>query len=435
MLADFSAAINFQPDGPAVAAGYVVDAGTVYAARPDGLTYGWDQDVSKRAKSRPNAAATDARYETFIAPNRAAWNLAVPNGTYTVHVVAGDGKKGTRARVDVEGVRALDAKASKGVRYLDGYVTVDVADGNLTISPGDRYKGNRLNFVEVHPGPAAGQTYDGEPAVNRPGDLSGLQVVTGTGRHAVASPLADGATLDLPSGGVVIQAVTVPPVVGSVVFALDGVPFRTENTAPYSAGGEDAAGDPLPLMLTSGEHTLTATPYAGSDGRGAQGAAATVAFTVTNSPVTAPPVSVAWTAAASPVPTERVEGAVARLGTKLYDFGGYSGDNSASPAPTTCSTPPPACGPPAPSSPAPRPTPPSPATGSGTSTKSPASSAAASPARPSRTRTCSTPRPAPGPTSRMSPRPATPPGSRTSTASSTSSAATARTAPPSATRT
>jgi N-acetylneuraminic acid mutarotase len=168
----FSAAVDFAPDDAVAMAGYVADAGQTYGVRPDGLTFGWDVDVTKQAKLKESAVAPDERYETFITPKKAIWELAVPNGDYVVRVVAGDGTKGRKAKVDVEGVPAVDGKTTKDARWLEATVTVSVADGRLTVSPGEGYKSNRLAFLEV--AAAIPGTVASVPATG--GDPNGLVV-------------------------------------------------------------------------------------------------------------------------------------------------------------------------------------------------------------------------------------------------------------------
>ena len=91
----FQAKFNFQPAGVAVPTGYLVDSGSVFAAHPNGFTYGWNADISSVAIDRNAPNSPDQRYDTLIhlqrpvSPN-SVWSLAVPNGTYRVRVVAGD---------------------------------------------------------------------------------------------------------------------------------------------------------------------------------------------------------------------------------------------------------------------------------------------------------------------------------------------------------
>jgi CubicO group peptidase (beta-lactamase class C family) len=94
-------------------------------------------------------------------------------------------------------------------------------------------------------------------------------------------PLTSGMTIS--SGNYSVRANTSPATVGSVRFGLDGnANFHTENAAPYSLAG-DASGDYAPWTPAGGSHTLTATPYTGSDGTGTAGTALTVTFTVQGS--------------------------------------------------------------------------------------------------------------------------------------------------------
>lgn len=94
-------------------------------------------------------------------------------------------------------------------------------------------------------------------------------------------PLEEGATVDLgTTPRISVRAETVPAVVGSVRFALDGDPaFRTESEAPYSLAG-DTDGDFAPWAATPGSHTLGATAFPEAGARGEAGAPLEVTFTV-----------------------------------------------------------------------------------------------------------------------------------------------------------
>jgi hypothetical protein len=98
-------------------------------------------------------------------------------------------------------------------------------------------------------------------------------------------PLPSGATLNLatlPTRNLNIRA-NLSASVGSVVFTLDGSPFRTENTAPYALAG-DTGGDYFAWTPVVGGHTLTATPFSNGGGGGTPGVALTISFTVTDAP-------------------------------------------------------------------------------------------------------------------------------------------------------
>src|SRR5688572_4909659 len=57
--------VNFQKTTPAAPAGYVIDAGHVFADRGNGLSYGWDLDATASARDRNHAASPDQRYDTL----------------------------------------------------------------------------------------------------------------------------------------------------------------------------------------------------------------------------------------------------------------------------------------------------------------------------------------------------------------------------------
>src|SRR3954468_22802021 len=92
-LLAFALNVNFQPAGVSVPAGYVADTGATYANRGNGFSYGWKASPASASRDRNNSASPDQRYDTLIHTqmygNR-TWELSVPNGTYAVHLVAGD---------------------------------------------------------------------------------------------------------------------------------------------------------------------------------------------------------------------------------------------------------------------------------------------------------------------------------------------------------
>lgn len=71
--------------------------------------------------------------------------------------------------------------------------------------------------------------------------------------------------------------------VGSVVFGYDDTPsIQTENISPYALAGDSPVGDYIPFNLSTGTHTLTATPFTAIGGGGAAGGSQTITFTVRN---------------------------------------------------------------------------------------------------------------------------------------------------------
>ncbi|MDB5297094.1 MAG: Fibronectin type 3 protein, partial [Phycisphaerales bacterium] len=106
-------------------------------------------------------------------------------------------------------------------------------------------------------------------------------------------PVTDGMTLDRTGGKqFAIRAETTGATTKSVVFVVDGTPFRTESSAPYTIAGDAAggpAGDYAPWTAAAGPHTLTVQGYDATGGAGTLGLAVTFNLNVVDGPVSPPP--------------------------------------------------------------------------------------------------------------------------------------------------
>lgn len=150
----FTVSVNFQPAGAAVPPGYTSDTGAVYGNRGGGRTYGWNIDNSAFTRDRDAAGSPDQRYDTLVhlqKPGGATvWELAVPNGVYTVHVVVGDPSfTDSTYRLNVEGVLAVSGSPTAATHWLEGTVRVTVSDGRLSITNGAGGVNNKLNAVDI----------------------------------------------------------------------------------------------------------------------------------------------------------------------------------------------------------------------------------------------------------------------------------------------
>jgi hypothetical protein len=150
--------VNFQPAAAAVAAGYLADSGLAYAARGNGQTYGWNADNSAQTRDRNASNSPDQAYDTLTHFQKtgnpdAVWEIAVPNGTYVVRVVAGDATNFDSVfRTTVEGVLTVTGTPTTATRWIEGTSTVTVTDGRLTIRSGTGASNNKVCFVEITPG-------------------------------------------------------------------------------------------------------------------------------------------------------------------------------------------------------------------------------------------------------------------------------------------
>ncbi|MCU7728323.1 hypothetical protein ODJ79_31810 [Actinoplanes sp. KI2] len=149
-----SANVNFAPSGAALPAGYVADTGAAYGTRGGGLSYGWNIDNTANARDRNAAGSPDQRYDTLTHMQKAGgattWELAVPNGTYTVHVVAGDPiNTDSTYRIAVEGTVTAAGTPTTTNHWVEGTSRVTVADGRLTITNASGAANNKIDYVDV----------------------------------------------------------------------------------------------------------------------------------------------------------------------------------------------------------------------------------------------------------------------------------------------
>ncbi|MGY6519675.1 MAG: DUF1800 family protein [Lysobacteraceae bacterium] len=167
--ADDAVRINFQPASSPVPAGHLVDSGARFGHRGNGLNYGWNA-TNNRSRDRNHPASPDKRHDTLnhmqLGSTSAYWEIAVPNGDYRVHVVAGDPAFfGGVYRIAVEDVIAVHGQTTDSQRWLRGTVTVRVGDGRLTIDNAAGSTSNKLAFVEVAPlSPQSGAPLDANEA-------------------------------------------------------------------------------------------------------------------------------------------------------------------------------------------------------------------------------------------------------------------------------
>lgn len=147
----FSAFINFQPAGASTPVGYHADTGAAYGVRSDGLTYGWSWDNSSYASERNSVESPDQRYDTLAhIPGSKRWEIAVPNGVYELHLVAGDAEYfNSDYQLAVEGKLALSGKPTSSNRWVESTYVVSVSDGKLTLNSAAGAYNNKISFIEV----------------------------------------------------------------------------------------------------------------------------------------------------------------------------------------------------------------------------------------------------------------------------------------------
>jgi uncharacterized delta-60 repeat protein len=154
-----SLSINFAPPAPPDfkvlrdTADYGVDIGQKFGQHGK-FVFGWDADNTANARRRNSAGSPDARYDTFNHMQKAGasrkWEIALPNGLYTVRLVAGDPSAADSVyRMSLEGQRVLVGTPGGDVRWFRSTTNVLVTDGRLTLSNAAGAKNNKIAFIDI----------------------------------------------------------------------------------------------------------------------------------------------------------------------------------------------------------------------------------------------------------------------------------------------
>jgi hypothetical protein len=157
----FKLNVKFQPATTTSAPPrYRIDNGGLYGRHRNGLTYGWSEDAMSSGVQRNSRLSPDLRVDSYIKMSqRNTWSAAVPNGTYVVRALMGDpdSTAGSKYRLRVEGEMLVNGIPLAGHQWVEGFRTVRVTDGKLTLSSDGSAVNNRINFVEIKsvPAPAA----------------------------------------------------------------------------------------------------------------------------------------------------------------------------------------------------------------------------------------------------------------------------------------
>jgi N-acetylneuraminic acid mutarotase len=208
---------NYQPASAPVPAGYSVDSGLPFDAargfgwvREDSLGAATHTPLDVSANTRDRNLVADQRLDTLLhmqlpagtasgVTTPAAWECALPTGTYDVTVSVGDAAASldSKHRINLEGQQALGpfvptsanhfASATKTVAVSDGRLTVDARGGTNT----------KIDYVEIVPSAAP----PGTAGPEAPSQAGAPDVTTGSAAPAdpVVGPAITVGNLTLPA--------------------------------------------------------------------------------------------------------------------------------------------------------------------------------------------------------------------------------------------
>ncbi|WP_407344421.1 kelch repeat-containing protein [Pengzhenrongella phosphoraccumulans] len=267
--------VRFATSGAAPPVGAVADWGQAYGARTgsgqgSGLSYGWVRegtatpvDLSKNGRLRTGTTTTDALLTGVMHMDWPAssgssgtavpgsWELAVPNGSYTVTVSVGDAGNFYNSvyQISVEDQNALANQVLSGEdRFRQATVTVLVSDGRLTVSQagGENTKINYVDVASVLTGPRVAAVTPVNLTTGAATDLSvtaGLAVTAG-GIDATTLTRST-ARLTVASDGSSVPAGVNTSGGGDVIVLTPDAPLTTGTTYRFdvTSGVRDVAGN------------------------------------------------------------------------------------------------------------------------------------------------------------------------------------------------
>ena len=303
----FSTKINFQPSGAAVPSGYLADTGAVFGDRGNGLGYGWSVSNATNTRDRNASLSPDQRYDTLTQFTSQKWELAVPNGTYSVRIIAGDPSYFDSVyRIDAEGVRVVDGTPTTSNRWIEGQAFITVADGRLTITSGSGFSNNKICFIDVQ-----------LAAANTPV----LNVAAPTTNASENGPTSRSFTITR-TGDLTQPLVVYYTIGGSATNGVDYDTLISPVTIPAGQSSLNVTVTPKDDAIVESTETVTLTLVSQADYAIGSSAAATIRINDNDTPIGN---TITYTTKAAN-PIIRAEALRAVVDGKLYIFGGFSGD-------------------------------------------------------------------------------------------------------------
>jgi hypothetical protein len=189
--------INFQPADAVVPYACLADTGEPFGDRDNGYSYGWN---TPNYETRDRDTHLDQRYDTLNHMQRpsnphAVWEIAMTNGPYDVVIVCGDPSFQDQINnINIDGAFLLDPDpwdglgGNEGTDYDIYHRMVEVADGRLTIEPGEGAVNAKICYVKIAPAP--------EPVC--PDELIGVDI---GGSQPAGSALQSSVCWDITAGG------------------------------------------------------------------------------------------------------------------------------------------------------------------------------------------------------------------------------------------
>ncbi len=151
--------INFTASDGDPVANYLADTGQVFGMQTSGFAYGWTRDDSLSAVDRNAANSPDEVHDSFHemqarASGNARWHIALPNGTYLVHILMGDpNSTDGRYRVNAKGGTGLKAavrgQPTADIPWVENTITLKVLGGKIWVLNAAGARANTIDAIDI----------------------------------------------------------------------------------------------------------------------------------------------------------------------------------------------------------------------------------------------------------------------------------------------
>ncbi|MCB0197593.1 MAG: hypothetical protein KDJ65_36955, partial [Anaerolineae bacterium] len=144
-IVSFPLQINFQNGLSELVNDYKIDTGLEYHPQRG---YGWSSEHIDVARQRNKN--NDPRLDTLVHfHENSAWEVDLPNGTYTIDYAVGDASFPTTHYLEIEDNVVVDNVRTEANQFIQETAQINVNDGKLTLKGGSLERGTRINYIII----------------------------------------------------------------------------------------------------------------------------------------------------------------------------------------------------------------------------------------------------------------------------------------------
>ncbi len=151
--------INFTSTTGDATPNYLNDVGLQFGFNGNWLKFGWNTHQIANGFDRDASNSPDERHDSFHSMSNTSgaiyWVIDLPNGNYSVHVIAGDpADTASSYKINVGtsssgGTTVINGHATAAKRWLEGTTTVTVNNGSLVVNNASGSTNNKLDSIDI----------------------------------------------------------------------------------------------------------------------------------------------------------------------------------------------------------------------------------------------------------------------------------------------